>query len=421
MSGALTATPTSLLERAESIREHTLAFVAHLDDEQLMGPRLVLNPLLWEIGHIAWFMERWVFRRDGGDSVLPSADPLYDSANVAHETRWDLPLPARGDTQTYMRQVLDRVGDHLESGKATPEDLYHVTYAIGHEEMHCEAFTRTLQWHGWPAPSFSGTPEPIEGGGACAGDADCAGGPFVLGATPDDGFVFDNEKWGHEVQVAPFSIARAPVTQGQYAAFVLDDGYEQRAHWCEAGWAWRDGVRLPRYWRRDGDTFERQDFDRWVPLEPHRPVCHVSWFEASAYCRWAGRRLPTEAEWEMAASFDGTVKRRYPWGQDRGPANFDWRVMGSVDVGALPEGDSAIGCRQMMGNVWEWTADVFGPYPGFTPDPYKEYSAPWFGDHYVLKGGSWAGCLDLHRATYRKYHEPHRQDVFGGFRTCACT
>ncbi len=157
-----------------------------------------------------------------------------------------------------------------------------------------------------------------------------------------------------------------------------------------------------------------------MPLEPHRPIVHVSAFEAEAYCRWLGRRLPTEAEWELAAS--GLEKRRFPWGDappDASLANVDWRHGGCIDVGALPASDGPYGCRQMIGNVWEWTSTVFGPYPGFVADPYKEYSEPWFGDHRVLRGGAWTTMGRLLRSTWRNFYKPDRRDVWGGFRPAA--
>jgi len=182
------------------------------------------------------------------------------------------------------------------------------------------------------------------------------------------------------------------------------------------------------YWEREvsGRWLHRR-FDHHVALEPHLPVVHVSWYEAEAYCRWAGRRLPTEAEWEMAAAAepagDGTWrKRRFPWGDTPATpthANLDWRARGCVEVGALPAGDSYFGCRQMMGNVWEWTATDFDPYPGFAVDPYKEYSQPWFGNHKVLRGGAWTTRALLIRNTWRNFYTPDRRDVWAGFRTCA--
>jgi iron(II)-dependent oxidoreductase len=187
----------------------------------------------------------------------------------------------------------------------------------------------------------------------------------------------------------------------------------------------------PVYWKRDGNgRWQQRVYDRYVPLNENLPVVHVSWYEAQAYCNWAGRRLPTEAEWEIAASAEpnsardgyAAYRRHFPWG-DAQPtpkhANLDWRAGGLVEVAAHAAGDSAFGCRQMIGNVWEWIADDFQPYPGFTIDPYKEYSKPWFGTHKVLRGGCWATSSLLIRNTWRNFYTPDRRDVWAGFRTCA--
>jgi iron(II)-dependent oxidoreductase len=217
-----------------------------------------------------------------------------------------------------------------------------------------------------------------------AADIDMPACTMTIGARPGSGFVFDNEKWAHAVSLPAFTIARRAVSNAEYAAFVDDGGYARRALWSEAGWAMRERLALahPRYWRRDGDAWSVRRFDRWTPLAAHAPVMHVSWHEAEAYCAWAGRRLASEAEWECAA---GSRSDRF---------------------------DS--------GRAWEWTSSRFAPYPGFSADPYKEYSAPWFADeHRVLRGGSFATPRRMLRATWRNFYQPERADLFCGFRTCA--
>ncbi len=423
-----TPPPNVLADWVRDARRRTLALVADLDDRQMLGPHLaIVNPPLWEIGHVAWFQEKWVLRHAAGRPPLwPQADALYDSAAIAHDTRWGLPLPSRTRTLQYLGDVEAAALERL-AGRPSDDDVYFTLLSLFHEDMHGEAFTYTRQTLGYPAPPCIGpSPDPA-GDTAWPGDVPVAGGIVRLGAEPGESFVFDNEKWAHPVELRPFAIARAPVTQAEFAAFVEDGGYRRREWWDETGWAWRVGAAAehPVYWRRQAGGWQRRDFDRWVPLEPHRPVIHVSAYEAEAYCRWAGRRLPTEAEWEAAAAgaADGR-KRRFPWG-DAGPtperANLDGRAGGCVGVAAHPAGDSAGGCRQMVGNVWEWTADAFGPYPGFVADPYKEYSAPWFGDHRVLRGGCWATRGRLLRNTWRNFCRPDRRDVFAGFRTCLMT
>ncbi len=419
---------------ARDARERTLALVSNLSDEQLMGPRLaIVNPLRWETGHVAWFQCYWALRHAYGESAIRAdEDRLYDSFKVQHDTRWDLPLPSWIKTLDYAREVLDRVLTRLRQREPNPQETYFHRLAVFHEDMHGEAFTYTRQTLSYPPPPVSLGAAPAESG-PLAGDAQIPGGHFALGAAPDASFVFDNEKWAHPVTVAPFRIARAAVTNAEFAAFVDDRGYQRRELWSEPGWSWRRNVAAehPVYWRLDAGKWSRRSYQRWVPLEPNHPVIHVNWYEADAFCRWAGRRLPTEAEWEIAAaaepSDDGhglsPRKRRYPWGDEPWTpehANLDGVLGGGADVAAYSAGDSAFGCRQMFGNVWEWTATTFQPYPGFVIDPYKEYSQPWFdGRHTVLRGGCWATRARLLRNTWRNFYPADRRDVLAGFRTCA--
>lgn len=436
-------TVEGLLGALVEARQRTLELVADLSDEQLIGPRLaIVNPLLWELGHVAWFQERWVLRHLRGlDSLLPNADALYDSSRVAHDTRWDLPLPSREQTLAYMQRVLERIQEETRRERGPMlrdaegyDEVYFLHLALYHEYMHAEAFAYTRQTLGYPAPRMA-VPQPllrIPDGPARNEDVEIPGGTYWLGSEPGGVFVFDNEQWAHPVTVRPFRIARYAVSNAEFAAFVDDGGYRRQEFWSAAGWQWRlqAGAEHPVYWQpAGGGRWLRRHFDRWVPLEPELPVLHVNWYEAEAFCRWAGRRLPTEAEWEVAAAAVpadggglGAVRRRYPWGDvppRPGQANLDWITGGCLPVHALPESDSAFGVRQMAGNVWEWTADDFQPYPGFAPGPYRDYSAPWFGDHKVLRGGCWATRSHMLRNTYRNFYRPDRRDVWAGFRTCA--
>jgi iron(II)-dependent oxidoreductase len=419
-------------------RQRTLELVDGLDDDQLIGPKLaIVNPMLWEIGHVAWFHEHFILQRGHGRAPISDrAQGIYDSIAITHEERWDLPLLSRADTLAYMAEVQDQLLERLCGQVATMDDSYLYQFTTFHEDMHDEAFTWSRQTLAYPTPSFAlattpGRPADAEAG-PLKGDADVPGGTFLLGALGDAPFVFDNEKWCHPVAVEPFSIARAPVTNEAFAAFVDDGGYEREDLWTDNGWDWRvkANAHHPVYWRRDGaGGWSMRSFDEWHALPPHRPAIHVNWFEASAWCRWAGRRLPTEREWEVAAlgmpsrSGDrlGDNKRRYPWGNnvpEIGRCNLDGRSLGCVDVAALPETDSAFGCRQMLGNVWEWCADPFTPYPGFAADAYKEYSQTLFGHTRVLRGGGWATRSRMVTGLYRNFFGPERQDVFAGFRTC---
>jgi len=415
-------------------RRRTLALVDDLSDGQLFGPRLsIVNPLLWEIGHVAWFEERWALREAlGRTPLLANGDALYDSSAIPHDVRWDLPLPSREQTLRYLLEIRDRVREQLRAGGYSKSAEYYVRLAIAHEDMHDEAFILTRQTLGYPVPRIAGLERPFESVSQAVGDAEVPGGTFWLGSKSDgEPFIHDNEKWAHPVEVTPFRIAKVAVTQAEFAGFVDEGGYQQRRFWSDDGWRWRANAAAERpvYWRKLGNAWERRHFDTWVQLEADCPVVQVNWFEASAYCRFVGRRLPTELEWEVAsAGVPDRVgglspeKRRYPWG-DQPPtplhANLDGERLGCVGVGALQEGDSAFGCRQMIGNVWEWTDTAFLPYPGFSADPYKDYSQPWFGTHKVLRGGCWATRSRLIRNAWRNFYTPDRRDILAGFRTCA--
>jgi EgtB-related family protein len=342
-------------------RARTDLMTADLAGERLLGPRLdIVNPPLWELGHVAWFQERWCLRTAAGglplDSLLPGADALYDSSAVAHEARWSLPLPGLDATRRYMANVLERVRDRLAREPESAALRYYARLCLFHEDMHAEAFHYTRQTLAYADPTGEGPPA-----ATADGDEAFAGARIELGARPGEAFAFDNEKWAHEVEVAPFRIARRPVTNAEYLAGV------------EAG-----ASPAPRYWKKADGIWLQRRFDRWAPLVPAQPVLHVSATEAQDYCRWAGRRLPTEAEWELAAASG----------------------------------------RIAAGGVWEWTASVFGPYPGFSPDPYEDYSQPWFGTHRVLRGGSFSTPSRLVRTSFRNFYAPERADVFCGFRTC---
>ncbi len=469
--------PSELVRTMRRFRERTLGLVNDLNDEQMIGPRLaIVNPPLWEIGHVAWFQEFWILRHlRRQESLLENSDRLYNSTDVAHDTRWDLLLPDRDKTLAYMEEILERCVEYIDGKRElAPGEYYFYLLATFHEGMHAEALAYTRQTLGYPAPSpvpsptgrgkhkglFSGTAAQ-EIARPWRGDVEIPGGRFMIGATADFPFVFDNEKWAHVVELEPFCIARAPISNDEFLAFVEDGGYRKPDFWSEEGWQWlknggapdlehsfanffkqsrsastkssqpTESIEHPIYWQRQANgRWLRRVFNRYVPLEANLPVVHVSWYEAQAYCNWAGRRLPTEAEWEVAASAEASdgrdgcseSRRYFPWGEGQPMpehANLDWIAGGIVPVNAHPAGDSPFGCRQIIGNVWEWTSSSFTPYPGFTSDPYKEYSQPWFGTHRVLRGGCWATTSLLIRNTWRNFYTPDRRDVWSGFRTCA--
>jgi ergothioneine biosynthesis protein EgtB len=365
-------------------REYTCALVGDLGTAQWIDvPRQpIVNPILWEVGHVAWFMERWCLRWQGrGEpllpSLLPDADRWFDSGNVAHETRWTLDLPDRAAVERYRADVLGRTLAALGRARDDDAGLYFFRLALYHEDMHGESFAHTRNTLAYPAPAR--TAEPVRAP-RDAGDVEL-GGTFAMGAprnTP--GFVFDNEKWAHEVRLAPFAIATAPVTNCALEAFVAAGGYQRAELWSAEGrdWRARSGRAHPRDWRRGARGWQQRSFDRWLDLDPDAPALHVTAFEAEAYCAWAGRRLPTEAEWELAA------------------------VRGAIDTAG----------------IWEWTASTFAPYPGFAADPYEAYSAPWFGTHRSVRGASVFTRARMRHARYRNFYRPDRDDVFVGFRTC---
>lgn len=427
MSITTTISIPDLQAALDAARTRTLELTSILAPDQWLGPQLgIVNPPLWEVGHLGWFEEHWCLRqRKHSSGSLPvNADALYDSAAVPHDTRWSLPLPGTQETLAMLAGVRSAVEAQLGRFGDDAGLRYFAQLSALHEEMHCEALTYSRQTLGYSQPhrgrrDVSGT--------ACAGDAEITGGRFLLGANDDGRFVFDNEKWGHTVDVQPFRMSRTAVTNAQYAGFVEAGGYGSREWWSDEGWTWRTAVQAngPLYWRRSADGWMQRLYDREELLVADEPVMHVNWHEASAWCSWAGRRLPTEAEWEFAASTipgDTGTRRPYPWGDaapDADTANLYGVAGGVVPVGACAAGDSAWGVRQMIGNVWEWTADWFQPYPGFVRDPYAEYSAPWFGNHKVLRGGCHATRAFLIRNTWRNFYTPDRRDVFAGFRTCA--
>lgn len=425
--------PGVIADQVQDAHHRTLAMLRGLSPDQLMGPKLAtVNPMRWEIGHAAYFYEYWVLRQHLKNHPLRAdADDLYDSIHIAHEDRWDLALPSMQETLAYIQNVADNVCDALTSSD-DPQRNYLAQYAVFHQDMHNEAYTYTRQTHHYPTPDIGKPAAQILNAGSLPGDADIPGGTFMLGAHKDDGFVFDNEKWAHPVQLKPFSIAKAAVSNADYLKFVEADGYQQREYWDVAGWEWLLQAKLqhPLYWRNHSDGWQIKQFDQWVAMPMNAAIIHICWHEAQAWCRWAGRRLPTEAEWEAAAAAEPSVdgrtlsasKRKFPWG-DTAPqpdqANLDGFALGTVDVAAHAAGDSAFGCRQMIGNVWEWTQDTFNPYPQFEPDMYADYSQPLFGITKVLRGGAWPTRGRMIRNTWRTYYGAERNDVFAGFRSCA--
>jgi gamma-glutamyl hercynylcysteine S-oxide synthase len=422
-----------LIATLRDARRTELELLEGLTEPQMLGSQAhFIEPPIWEMGHVGWFQEFWIRRHlDGHPTLLPGSDGIYDAFNVAYTRRWEHHYPSHARTLQYISEILERTVGRLDSREPTPADVYFYTLAALHEDMHAENLTLIRQTLHYPHPVLgrlgSAAALPPVDSGYVPHDVAVPGGTFLLGADPDESFVFDNEKWAHPVEVEPFRIASTPVTNAEFQRFVDDGGYRRRELWGRRGWDWRrrEGAEQPLFWvAGEGGRWYERRFEVITPVEPWHPVAYVNWYEAEAYCRWAGRRLPTEAEWEMAATFDPSTsrKRRFPWG-DEAPtaerASLDYRSGGPIDVRALPGGDSPVGCRQMIGNVWEWVEDTFAPYPGFVCDPYKEYSEPYFGEKKVLRGGAWTTRSRLIRATWRNFYKRQRRNIFAGFRTVA--
>jgi iron(II)-dependent oxidoreductase len=299
---------------------------------------------------------------------------------------------------------------------------------VQHEHQHDETLLATIQlMDDYAHPDADGAaPAAMDTEPPFPEEVLIPGGTFTMG-TDTAPWAYDNERPAHDVTVDAFRIDSTPVTNHAYLAFVVDGGYDDPAHWTGAGWQWRTEADLeaPQFWHRTDDGgWTRRRFGRDEPLPLAEPVQHVCWYEADAYARWAGKRLPTEAEWEKAASWDAAAgrTRRYPWGDDPpgyDRANLGQRRFGPDPVGSHALGVSAYGCHQMLGDVWEWTASDFEPYPGFVSFPYREYSEVFFGPEYkVLRGGSWATHPRAIRNTFRNWDYPIRRQIFAGLR-CA--
>jgi gamma-glutamyl hercynylcysteine S-oxide synthase len=416
-------------------RARTLELIEPLGDEQLTRQHSpLMSPIVWDLGHIANYEEQWSIRAlDPTAPVTDEIDWIYDPLRNPRAKRKDLPLPSRPETLGYMHEVRRRVHRQLARASFDPSDPlladgYVYEMIAQHEAQHTETVLQTINLIADVEYEPGIRREPRA---AVVGiDAEYAiipAGPFVMG-TDDRSVAYDNERPAHGVELPRYRIDLAPVTNAQYLAFMRDGGYRRRELWTDAGWLWLSEARVthPLQWLAlpDGGWAVRR-FGRVIPLVMDRPVIHVSWYEASAYARWAGKRLPTEAEWEKAAAWDleTRVARRYPWG-DAPPtsehANLDQRTFAPAAVGAYPRGRSFFGCHQMIGDVWEWTASDFAPYPGFVAFPYPEYSEVHFGKGYkVLRGGAWATQPIAIRNTFRNWDLPQRRQIFAGFRCAA--
>jgi gamma-glutamyl hercynylcysteine S-oxide synthase len=402
-TGARTLDKAALALALHHSRERTLALLAAyraaLGSDLRVPCTPELNPPLWELGHIGWFADWWITRnpqRDRGVSADPAtsraparqagrgldADALYNSSEVPHDSRWSLPLPDVETTCADLAESLRETLALLDQAPETDEGLYFFRLALFHEDMHAEAAVYMAQSLGFD-PQDEATAAPAQATTRAWPPRDLRIDAARIRLGHDGpGFAFDNELGTHTVDVTDLQIDTHAVTWAQFLPFIESGSYSQPRFWSTAGWDWRQRQQLqaPRYLRQRQDgAWERQRWGLWQPLDPRAPACHISFFEAQAWCKWAGRRLPTEAEWIAAGEQAGFV-----WGQ-----------------------------------VWEWTASPFAPFDGFTPHPYRDYSQPWFDGRPVLKGASAATARRMVHPQYRNFFTPERTDIFAGFRSAA--
>ena len=393
------------------VRARSLALLEPLSDDDLVRQHSpLMSPLVWDLAHVGNYEDIWLVRSLGAAGVAPQYDDMYDAFRHPRRNRLALPLLGPAAARDYIAEVRARALGVLD-GLPGDEVPFVYRMVVQHEHQHDETMLATLQlmdgegYRPKADRSFDGAAV-LDG----PGEVLVPGGPFVMGTDSHD-WAYDNERPAFEVDVPAFFIDRVPVRNGDYAAFIEDGGYDRSEFWTTEGWEWRgaEGLCAPQFWERDADgSWWRNRFGWREPVPAHEPVQHVCWHEASAYARWAGKRLPTEAEWEKAAAgADGST------GANLGQARF-----GPSPVGACGTA-SGYGCLDMIGNVWEWTSSSFGGYPGFASFPYREYSEVFFGDDYkVLRGGSWATHPSAVRTTFRNWDYPIRRQIFAGFR-CA--
>jgi gamma-glutamyl hercynylcysteine S-oxide synthase len=424
-----------LVERLTEARERTRWLLSTVSDEDLVRQHdRIMSPLIWDYGHIGNYEELWLLNRAFGKGLSDrELYDIYDASLTPRSERPSLAMLDRSSADRYLDAVreaaLAALADaDLEGGDPLLKSGFVYHMILQHEYQHNETMLQTLQLMEGDGYRPEARVDLPPGNPPDEEMVHVSGGPFVMG-TDDRGWALDNERSAHEVEVPGFYLDTTPVTNRAYLEFVEDGGYERRELWDPEGWEWREEERIsaPKHWyQREPHSWWTQRFGFDEPVSMDAPVVHVSWYEADAYARWAGKRLPTEAEWEKAASWDpkeGT-KRLYPWG-DEPPtpgdarANLDQLAFGPAEAGAYPAGASACGALGMIGDVWEWTASEFSAYPRFESFPYPEYSEVFFDDGYrVLRGGSWATRPGAVRNTFRNWDLPIRRQLFVGFR-CA--
>ena len=420
----------------DGARRRSLTYT-DLDDADLVRQHSpLMSPLVWDLAHVANYEELWLLRTVAGvEPTLPDIDDLYDAFKHPRRSRPTLPLLGPAEARSYAARVRGRVLDvldrvdvaespdmHANPGRPLLDDGFVYGMVVQHEHQHDETMLATHQLRVGPPVIDEGARLPPSRTPARA-EVLVPGGECTLG-TSTDPWAYDNERPAHRALLPSFWLDVLPVSNAAHIAFIEAGGYADERLWSPPGWVWRckEALVAPQFWRRDGGTWVRTRFGRDEPVPLDEPVQHVCWYEAEAHARWAGKRLPTEAEWEKACSWDPTARRarRYPWGDDDPTperANVSHRASRPAPVGAYPAGASACGAEQMVGDVWEWTSSDFAGYPGFRSFPYREYSEVFFGTEYkVLRGGSWATHPRAIRATFRNWDYPIRRQIFAGFR-----
>jgi len=423
------ASPASLTDALTEARARTLALLAPLSDADVEAQHTaIMSPLVWDLAHIAAYEELWLVHRYGGAPLShPELAAMYDAFETPRAVRGDLPLLDRAEAVAYLDEVREQVLVGLEE-RGSGDGLLH-ELVLRHEQQHNETMLQAIELARLaPAPAVPRAERPAAPGGHTGLEAvDVPAGPCELGAAAG-GFAYDNERPRHAVELPAFRIGRTPITNATFLHFVEGGGYERRTWWADEAWAWKEeyDITHPEGWAKGpGGEWRRWTLDGWAPIDPEEPVVHVSWFEADALARAHGARLPSEAEWEKAATWDQATQtaRTFPWGDEPprgagdGRANLDHTLLGPAPAGAYTAGAAPSGALGMLGDVWEWTASGFGGYPGFVAHPYREYSEVFFGDGYkVLRGGSWASRARVVSPAFRNWDLPQRRQIFSGVR-----
>jgi iron(II)-dependent oxidoreductase len=421
---------TRIAADLDEARQRTHELLAPLDDRRLTTQYdALMSPPVWDYAHIGVFEELWLVQRLSG--AAPLDEELLHTYNAIETPRVvrgrrELLDPAR--SAAYVAEVRRRALALLEEVEFDANDPllrggFVYDLIVQHEHQHGETILQTLQLT--PGRYLDRLPCLPAGRTVKPDIVSVPAGRYPIGTDTHE--PYDNEHPCHEVEMPAFRIDRFPVSNGEYLGFIADGGYRRQELWSADGWEWRFifGIEAPEHWMRQGDDWVTSRYGHAVPVDPSLPVSHVSWFEAEAYARWAAKRLPTEFEWEVAAAWEPAtgLARRHPWGSAPPTpelANLDQRLLSPAPVGAYPAGGSALGCEQMLGDVWEWTSSDFLPYPGFRAFPYSEYSEPFFGPEFkVLRGGSWATRPRVARNTFRNWDSRLKRQIFAGFRCAA--